>query len=184
MRKFIIFLLLIPAIASLGHDIYFFTQDQGSGFHLSDTGALWDKYHKESHDQWKNTVQNVGAQIENAVQSIDVDLGNNKNEPKDEINTANKSTGYQEGFNQSSERGKETTTTFNTEDNTIEENVGALQKYIGFLLEQKALFVFGGAAILFYILTAILALPFKEKSGMKKVEQHKRKGGGYKYGRK
>ena len=38
MRKLLFFILLIPAVAALGHDIYMFTQNQDKGFRLSDTG--------------------------------------------------------------------------------------------------------------------------------------------------
>ena len=63
MRKFIIFLFFIPALASLGHDIYIFQQNQDKGFQLTDLGALWDKYDKKSHDQWKDKVRQISETV-------------------------------------------------------------------------------------------------------------------------
>jgi len=178
MRKLILFLLLIPAIASLGHDIYFFTQDQSKGFKLSDTGALWDKYHKESHDQWKNNVQGIGEQFEMATQNIGLEQP--KQETPTETNTENTAASYLESFTQSQKKGKEAIISEIQKTDSAEKNITALQKYIGFLLEQKAILVFGGLALLFYLITA----PFARGGGKKEKQANNRKGGGYKYGRK
>ena len=67
MRKFLFFLLLLPAMAALGHDIYMYQQEPEKGFRLSDLGALWDKYHKESHDQWKTKVQELGKDVNEMI---------------------------------------------------------------------------------------------------------------------
>ncbi len=180
MRKLIFFLLLIPAIASLGHDVYFFTQDQSKGFQLSDTGALWDKYHKQSHDQWKNKVQGIGEQFENAAQNIGLDQLKKETPMPTETDIENAKEGYLESFTQSQEKGKEAITSKIQQKEAVEENIGTLQKYIGFLLEQKAAFVFTGFALLFYLITA----PFARGGGKKEKQVNGRKGGGYKYGRK
>lgn len=182
MRNLILILLLIPALASVGHDVYIFSQAPDKGFRFSDLGALWDKYHKESHDQWKNTVNDLGQTLEEGIEQI-VPPSEPVKEPQ-----AEESTPFIEGFSQTDEKNKETVTAPAIEETVVEENVTSLQKNIGFLLEQKAVIVFGGAALLFYFLTALLALPFKKKSNKfsksAPMQNTGRKGGGYKYGRK
>ncbi len=67
MRNFIFFLLLIPVLASLGHDAYMYYQEPEKGIRLSALGSLWDKYHKESHDQWKSKVIEVNQSVDELI---------------------------------------------------------------------------------------------------------------------
>ncbi len=63
-----------------------------------------------------------------------------------------------------------------------------MQKFIGFLLEQKAIFVFSGIAALAFILNAILGCLFKQKEiegiDNRHMFRNKRKDGSYGYSRK
>ncbi len=67
MRKFLFFLLLLPALASLGLDAYSYYLEPEKDFRLSDLGAIWDKHHKESHDQWKIKVQEIGNSVDEFI---------------------------------------------------------------------------------------------------------------------
>lgn len=74
MRKILFFLLLLPALASLGYDAYTYYEKPDKGFGLSDLGAIWDKNHKESHDQWKTKVQELGQSVNDIVpENIDLE---------------------------------------------------------------------------------------------------------------
>ena len=141
MRKIFLFVLLLPAIAALGHDVYIFTEHPEKGFLLSDVGALWDKYHKESHDRWKGTIQEFGETIDDlALQTAEI--GDH--------------TAYIEGFEQKDTTDRQTIAAPAREENPAQKNTNALRDYVGFLLEQKAVFVFGGFALVIYILSALI----------------------------
>jgi len=58
-KHFLFFLVLSPLLASLGHDIYMFIENQEKGFMLSAVGFLWTTYHPESY-KWVN--ENVDGQ--------------------------------------------------------------------------------------------------------------------------
>lgn len=175
MKKLLFILLLAPAVAALGHDIYMFTQDQSRGFHLSDTGALWDKYHKESHDQWKTKISEFEQRVEE-LSPIKM--------PEAQIQVIEGA----EEFIQNDGKG--------SVNNSEEENVmssqtqskpSTLQKFIGFLLEQKAILVFGGFALIIFALNYIISLLMPKKKeymdARDVLRQKKRKGGGYGYKR-
>ncbi len=57
---FLCFLLLIPAMAILGHDVYLaytkIEQDASQPFHLSDVGWLWVTYSPASYDWLHDSV--------------------------------------------------------------------------------------------------------------------------------
>lgn len=181
MKKLFFLIILLPFLAALGHDIYFYQQDPSKGFHLSDTGALWDKYHKESHDQWKNKVQEIGETV-SEISPIDFnDMTNTSEEKKVDPKLP-----YAESFTQVDQNGKDTRTTPLKKKDVMEENVVGVQKLIGFILEQKAVFVFGAFALVIFLLSAIISFLTREKSSMDKVKAYKKKGkdGGYKYSKK
>ena len=177
MRKFIFFLLLLPAVLALGHDIYIFSQEQEKGFRLSDVGALWDKYHKESHDQWKVKLQEVGETIEDLSPFPD-----QQSAPAAQTDAPR--TGYGESFTQTNADEKDSITTTLQEQNAVQAQAGNLQKIIGFLLEQTAVFVFAGFAAFAYFLNAFCCCVCSKKSGIDDMGRLKKKGDGYKYGRK
>lgn len=177
MRKFLFFLLLLPAVAALGHDIYIFTQEQDKGFRLSDVGALWDKYHKESHDQWKVKLQEVGETINDLSPFPD-------QQPSEAVQTETPQTGYSESFTQTNMDEKEGVTTQLQEQNAMQTQTGNVQKVIGFLLEQSAVFVFAGFAAFAYFLNAFCCCICSKKSNIDDMGRPKKKGSDYKYGRK
>lgn len=177
MRKFIFFLLLLPAIAALGHDIYIFTQEQDKGFRLSDIGALWDKYHKESHDQWKVQLQEMGETID--------DLSPFPDQQTPQVTqTDTPQDGYNESFTQTNMDTKDSVTTSLQQQNTVQTQAGNLQKAIGLILEQTAVFAFAGFAAFVYFLNAFCCYICSKKSNIDDMGRPKKKGGGYKYGRK
>ncbi|MCB9963676.1 MAG: hypothetical protein H6855_06320 [Rhodospirillales bacterium] len=45
-----VFLFLLPALITLGHDAWYYYEHQDEGVYLSDLGWLWTTYHPESHD--------------------------------------------------------------------------------------------------------------------------------------
>lgn len=61
MSKRLIIILFLPALIALGHDVYLMTQIPEKGFMLADLGWIWDRYHKESHDQWKIWLNDAGV---------------------------------------------------------------------------------------------------------------------------
>jgi hypothetical protein len=204
-------------MASVGHDAYTYYEEPDKGFRLSDLGSLWDKYHKESHDQWKTKVQEVGQSVsdlmperiipENIEKMLPEGLINEKKETPPEQPKANDEgqmvveevldepskpvdNNFSEGFTQTIARdGKSKIANYEPENNTgtIGGNTHVVISTIGFLLEQKALFVLGAIPLFFFILNLILSPLFKEKEEMSKIpslKKKKRKGGGYTYGRK
>ncbi len=181
MRKLLFFIILMPAVMSLGHDVYFFTQNQDKGFHFSDVGALWDKYHKESHDQWKTNVQQFGETISDISP---IDLSNSQPVPQNE--TSDSMPEFAQSFTQSDALNEETQVGALKKPDTVRKNVTGLQKTIGFLLEQKAILVFGGFALIVFLLNALFTK--KEEEGIDKVDAWKKKNkdkkGGYKYSKR
>tara|TARA_R110001592_G_scaffold29350_7_gene106565 strand:+ start:10267 stop:10845 length:579 start_codon:yes stop_codon:yes gene_type:complete len=192
MRKFIFFLLLLPIFASLGHDLYIFQQNPDKGFHLSALGALWDKYHKESHDQWKNTVREVSETVGETVEDLTPEILLGTPDDKSVAQTLEETVeenkpGFMEEFTQSDSKDGETKTTPLQKEDKLDTETDTLMKYIGVLLEQKALFIFSALAALAFILNAFFSWVFKPRSSMdeiKSIKRKKRKGGGYAYGRK
>lgn len=183
MRKFIFFLLLFPAVLALGHDIYIFTQEQDKGFRLSDVGALWDKYHKESHDQWKVKLQEIEGTAKELSPFPDQQQPPVAQTGASE-NVTTLKTGYNESFTQTNENG-ETTAVTPLQQGTVKTQASGLQKVIGFLLEQTAVFVFAGFAALAYVLNAFCCCVCSKKSNLDNMGRpKKKKGEGYKYKRK
>jgi len=235
MRKLLFILLLVPVIASLGHDAYIYYQEPEKGIRLSDLGALWDKYHKESHDQWKTKVQEFGENVDNFTledvipkdmsledviptdiipeeyipemlksdkEETNIPSGSDTpaltkeekqitveevKEEKEQVPTND----FSEGFTQSIARdGTTQIAPLGPEDDT--DNIGRktrkLISLIGFLLEQKAVFVLGAIPLFFFFLNMIFSSLFKEKEEMDKIhalkKKKQRKGGGYQYSRK
>ncbi len=60
----LMFVVLIPALAVLGHDLYLYSLDQSRGFMLSTPGYMWTNYHKESYE-W--AVQNLDPGVWAAI---------------------------------------------------------------------------------------------------------------------
>ena len=185
MRKFIIFLFFIPALASLGHDIYIFQQNQDKGFQLTDLGALWDKYDKKSHDQWKDKVRQISETVADLTpeQLSILTEAKEVSTPAPEENPP----AFTEGFTQMDEKDKETVTMAVKKDDVVETQANIAQSWIGFVLEQKAVFVFGLLAVFVFLLSTILGWIFKEKDGMDeldKIQKKKKKDGNYSYSRK
>ncbi len=166
MRKLLFFILLLPAIVSLGHDVYIYTQDQSKGFRFSDVGALWDKYHKESHDQWKNKLH----EAEDIIGELSpVQLGVTPVAKNQELPAE-----YIKGFSQNDGEDVVSLVKQSSARDLDKDPASGLQKNIGFILEQKAVFVFGALAAIVFIINFILGLLFKEKTSMDKVDELKR----------
>lgn len=55
---FLLFLVTLPLLMAIGHDIYMYTQHQDKGLMLSALGYIWTTYHPESY-KWTN--ENVDA---------------------------------------------------------------------------------------------------------------------------
>ncbi len=178
MRKILFFIVLLPAIISLGHDVYMYTQDQNKGFGLSDVGFLWDKYHKDSHDQWKNKLHDIEG-IVGELNPIQLD----SNPITQDTNIEKKE--YLEGFSQNDSKGVINIVKAPRVNNKIKEPASAAQKNIGFILEQKAVFVFSAFAAIIFVLNFLISLIFREKTSTDKFGKIKgKKSGEYKYGRK
>ena len=197
MRKFIFILLLIPFFASLGHDVYFFSQEPEKGFRMSAVGTLWDKYHKESHDQWKSKVREVTETVGKTVSDLTPDNIKNlelpvqitgENEQDEEDTTTEEKPVFTESFTMVDEEppGVGQITMPLQEEKTIDKNANTLISFIGFLLEQKATLLFATIALIAYFLNALCVSLFTKTEGgdLKKIKKHKRKGGGYGYSRK
>ena len=192
MRKFLFFLLLIPIFASLGHDLYIFKENPDKGFRLSALGGLWDKYHKESHDQWKTKVREVTDTVSGTVDDLAIDELINTVIPEqppapEETEEEQNKPAFMEEFTQTDTKDNKTQTKPLQIEESTDVRANSLMKFIGFVLEQKAVFVFTALAAIMYILNAILSRLFRRKEGMdnvKSVKKKKRKGGGYAYSKK
>jgi len=195
MRKFIFILLLIPIFASLGHDVYFYTQEPDKGFRLSALGTLWDKYHKESHDEWKSTVRDMTKKVGDTVSELTPEEIKNIKLPEqitgesEEVETAPEDKpDFSESFTMIDEEppGVGQKIMPLQEEKASDKKANSLIKFIGFVLEQKAALVFAVIALIAYLLNAICVALFTKKEGsdLKKIKKHKRKGGGYGYSRK
>ncbi len=185
MRKLIFLLFLIPAIAALAHDIYIFTQNQEKGIHLSDLGALWSKYHKESHDNWKINVKDLSQKIEGLVpESIKERTSQTSQEALDEI--TNKPD-YAQNFAQLDSKEEKGSIALPPATPSGEEYKSVAQSFIGIALRQKAVLLFGGIALFLYFANSLLAKMFKPREGMSVIQKRKKKKnnkGGYQYSRK
>lgn len=195
MRKFIFILLLIPIVASLGHDVYFYTQEPDKGFRLSALGTLWDKYHKESHDEWKSTVRDMTKKVGDTVSDLTPEEIKNIKLPEqitgksEQTETAQEEKpDFSESFTMIDEEppGVGQKVMPLQEEKATDKKANSLIKFIGFVLEQKAALVFAVIALIAYLLNAICIALFTKKEGsdLKKVRKQKRKGGGYGYSRK
>lgn len=182
MRKLIFLMFFLPAVAALGHDIYVFTQEQDKGFRLSDIGALWAKYDKESHDSWKINVKDIEKDITDLVPQSVKDAQNPLTPPKDPNAPA---PDYAQEFSQMDSKDKEESVAVpSTAPSTVQEP-STIQSIIAIILEQTAALFFGGIAIFLYALNTIISKITRPKEGMNAVKKHK-KGpkSGYQYNRK
>ena len=217
MRKFLFFLILLPALAALGHDGYMFYQYPEKGLQLSDLGALWDKYHKETHDQWKTKVKEFSQSVDELIPETPapkdiipkelIPEAMVSGEPAEALETTDETdtppavsveeigakevANFSEGFEQSIERdGTTNVKTLGPDDykkEDMDKNSSKLIAIIGFLLEQKAVFVLGVLPLFIFVLHLLFSALFKEKEEMDKIralKKKKRKGGGYTYSRK
>ncbi|MCK5374041.1 MAG: hypothetical protein KAJ40_02040 [Alphaproteobacteria bacterium] len=199
MRKFLFILLLVPFFASVGHDIYLYYQNPDKGVRISDVGVLWDKYHKESHDQWKSKVHKFSSEIDKLVAENPISKNmipkamknsastNDETQPPQIEENIPEINALTEGFTQtSSHDGITTTVPFEPRDE-IKEHSNVLIKWIGFLLEQKAIYVTGLILIIAFLLNAILSFLFRKKGEMERfhgIRKKNSKNDGYKYKRK
>jgi len=180
MRKFLLILLFLPMVASLGHDVYIYQQNPDKGFRFWDLGALWDRYHKESHDQWKIKLGEVGNTVGALVPDAIKDIGDNP-DPKETINEAKQA--YEQSFEQTNENNKEVQVTEITEEKVTQTNISALQHFVGFVLEQKAVLVFAVIAFGVLFLNTVLKLLFRSKTA-RAPKKGKNAKGEYQFSRK
>ncbi len=180
MRKILFFIILLPAIFALGHDIYVFSQNPEKGLRFSDTGVLWDKYHKKSHDKWKIKIN----EFSKSVSDLDILKQKLDNSEKNINQDVNDNNYYSKGFTLVKKKNGEVIELPLEEKNIISEGSSKIQKIAGFILEQKAVLVFLCFALIIYIINSILTFIFKGKSSEDKITRLKNKKGGYKYNRK
>ena len=175
MRKIIYFLLIVPILAVLAHDVYLFTQNQEKGFMLSDGGWIWAKYHPETHDQWKITLKEYEDVIEDSIPlekiaeiiplkpmeeekqaAPEVELVEGEVELGTEGQPEASEESYTEEFTQKS--GKEGSEVIPPKQQAekLANEKAVLQDHVGFVLEQKAVFVFFGLLVLVYLIDLIL----------------------------
>ncbi len=178
MRKLIFLIFLLSAIAALGHDIYFFTQEQDKGFRLSDTGALWAKYHKESHDNWKINISDLGKTIDEIIPEKTPEQETSETETSEQPD-------YTQNFSQLDSKDQAESVELPTPEPSMEEHTDKAHKVIGTLLRQKAVFLFGGIALFLYLLNALVSKVCRPKEGMDAVKKYKKgQKSGYQYKRK
>lgn len=183
MRKLILITLLLPAIAALGHDIYIFTQEQNKGFRLSDVGALWDKYHKESHDQWKIKLGEINEKINEISPFTEEPISNETPVEQSTENTTQED--YTKGFTQVNAANQESVTTSLKQQNTLQKETSSIQRAIGFILEQTAVFVFLGFAGFIFLVSELFCRIFSKRTNVDDMGRPKnKKGESMKYGRK
>lgn len=183
MRKFFYFLLLLPAIAALGHDIYFYTQNQEKGFQLSAVGWLWDKYHKESHDQWTARLGVLDKELAPYESKINEAVGVSK---KPQV-----AAGYENEVIVENKRGQDTVVKEEAPSKeAVQEGLNGrptlLVSLAGSILKQKAVVVFGLLALGVFMIDVVFRFIFGlfasigGGSKTRKASQSTQ----YKYGRK
>lgn len=177
MRKLIFLLFLLPAIGALVHDIYIFSQNQEKGFQLSAIGAIWAKYHPESHDQWKVNVTGIGETIDGLMpEQI-------KEESTSQIPTENLPD-YAQNFSQLDSKDKKESVELTPPEPSMEQHTGKAHDTIGLILRQKAVIFFGGIALFLYIINALFSRGTQSKDSTGAIKQKKNAKGGYQYKRK
>lgn len=176
MRKLLFILLCIPFVASVGHDIYLYQQEPEKGIRLTDVGALWDKYHKESHDQWKNKIQELGKTIEEMTPEI-LTTSKEVKAPVQKVATdvQTNAPSYAESFKQSISRDGDVKVSEIDPEDLTKAQTNFVQEKIGFILEQKAILVSLALPIIAFLLNALLSPLFKEKEEMDKIQSLKKK---------
>lgn len=177
MKKLLFVILLLPALATLGHDIYFYTQNQDKGFRLTDLGKLWDTYHKESHDQWKSKIDKLGETAEEIINHVAPKQLDNMGNDSEQTKTENEIfADFQQGFAQKDGKsGTEELPPPPKTERVKKESTDSAKKSIGFLLEQKAVFVFAAIPAILFILNALLGLIFgSRKNKDEKISKGKK----------
>lgn len=177
MKKFLFILLLLPALAAIGHDLYLFTQNQDKGFRLSDLGKLWDTYHKESHDQWKIKVDELSEIVNDT-------MGTQTLPQVSTAQTENSITTLHEEFSQKDTTEQSQLLQPAPEKIISSEKAKTTKRIIGFLLEQKAVFVFGAIPAILFILNALIKAIHNGKSSKDEKGSKRNQKKQYKFGRK
>ena len=176
MKKFLFFIILMPTLLALGHDVYIFAQDPSKGFRFSDIGALWDKYHKESHDQWRSKIHEIGSKVDEILPIEQVTEPDQESEEQSE-NAENGNENlpdYMESFTLKNNQNEEPVVMPVEEDKIVEIQANRVQSLIGFLLEQSAVATFGLFAFTIFFMNALLSWMFRKKSSMEKLDKHKK----------
>lgn len=184
MRKIIYFLLIVPILAVLAHDVYLFTQNQDKGFMLTDAGWIWHEYHPESNAQWKIKLKEYEDKVKDAIPLEEIAAmipvkpmeQEAKTEPAPVADAEGEAeTGEAEGEEgedgeESAEEGTPYTEEFTQKDGKdgseviqpkahaqkIADEKAVLQDHVGFLLEQKAVLVLFGLLIIVFLIDLIL----------------------------
>lgn len=186
MRKLIFLIFFLPAITALGHDIYVYSQERDKGFRLSDIGALWAKYDKESHDSWKISIKDMEKEI---IELVPESLKNAQETSQNTNTPEDQNTEFGEAFSQKDSKDIDTSEELPPKAPETVQKPSMLQTTIATILEQTAVFFFGGIALLLYIVNLIFTKITAPKQGMAAVNKHKKssgknKKGAYQYNRK
>lgn len=51
MARIFLFIMFLPLLAAVGHDLWLFYENQDRGFMMTSLGFLWTNYHEESFTQ-------------------------------------------------------------------------------------------------------------------------------------
>ncbi len=165
MRKLFFLIFFILATLSLGSDFYRFVNAPEKGFQLSDIGVLWEKYHPESHDQWKLKLSKfsneaIGLAEENFSQPKDL-ITNERPTSQDTAeepallpiteDPEDKEDDYLSDFKITQTKGAEPIVEPADQPDIKEESTNKLLQAFAMFLKQKAVLVFGIIALLLYL---------------------------------
>ncbi len=187
MRKILFFIISIPFLVALGHDLYMFYNKPDTRFRFSDVGFLWSKFHKESHDQWKIKLHETGETIDTLVE----EYLPQKFSQKETTETQNDDDiildpELSQDYTQVDKADYAIVEIPTQTEQKITQKVSKTQNIIGSFLEFTAVFVFGGFAFFVLILNWLFSRGGSGSGTSKGPKGPMKKGakGGYQYSRK
>tara|TARA_B100001989_G_scaffold248559_1_gene222353 strand:+ start:2599 stop:3198 length:600 start_codon:yes stop_codon:yes gene_type:complete len=196
MRKFFYFLLLLPVLGLLAHDVYLFTQNQEKGFMLSDAGWIWSKYHPETHDEWKIKLKEYEDTVKDSIPLEDIAkmIPVVQPEEPDEAASPDSAMGeeleavepapYEEEFTQKDGKDGSEVIPPKVQEKKKAEERAILQSHIGFLLEQKAVIIAFAIVVAIYIIDLFFSLLFGLIFGRGSKSKKSKKGSRHKHGKR
>lgn len=191
MRKLLVLLSFVPLIAAIGHDVHNYYQNPEKGFHFADVGWILAKYDPETHNQINQELTTLIEQGE--ASKTPVITAEPVQSPQNLEETQNSEPAPEQTNDASQDNDENTIIKVTVQKNASSipgktEIIGNAAGIAAFLMQQKAVAVAGGFALIVLILSRLCS-GIKLSGGKKEMDEidllgSKKKGGTYKYGRK